>query len=170
MQGTMSPTAASCQNSWAGHQDALLPQLLLETCYIDEAWKTWRLRWWSLWVVAAADSDYLQNEHTLRQWELQGKILPATTQPLPQDMKNICQNSMLIAYGKCANLDHTKYVHYPIFLQLPPSNILTIKLIPKSWFITCIKPFAIAFRLPKSLQFPMTIDFIVLHFVSSLNI
>jgi hypothetical protein len=58
--------------------------------------------------VAAADSDYLQNEHTLRQRELQGKILPATTQPLPQDMKNICQNSMLIiAYGKCANLDHT---------------------------------------------------------------
>jgi hypothetical protein len=36
-----------------------------------------------------------------------------------QDMKNIFQNSMLIAYGQCANFDHTKYVHYPIFLQLP---------------------------------------------------
>ncbi len=49
-----------------------------------------------------------------------------------QDMKNIFQNLMFIAYRHSANLDHTKYVHYPIFLQLPPSNILTIKLIPKS--------------------------------------
>jgi hypothetical protein len=55
-----------------------------------------------------------------------------------QDMKNIFQNLMFIAYKHSANLDQTKYVHYPIFLQLPPSNILTIKLIPKSWFITCI--------------------------------
>ncbi len=49
-----------------------------------------------------------------------------------QDMKNIFQNSMLIAYGQCANFDSTKYVHYPIFLQLTPPNILTIKLISKS--------------------------------------
>ncbi len=49
-----------------------------------------------------------------------------------QDMKNIFQNLMFIAYKHSANLDQTKYVHYPIFLQLPPSNILTIKLIPKS--------------------------------------
>jgi len=58
-----------------GQQDALLTQLLLETRYIDEAWKTWRLRWWSLW---AADIDHYKMS-TLCQLELQGKILPAAT-------------------------------------------------------------------------------------------